>query len=144
MTWHQNLLVLLSLVGVAMFIATGLALMGYWPMLPFAGFDVLAVAAAFYLVALRGRDRELITIDQETLVVEKGRAFPRQRWRFKRAWVRIELLELSHKRQREILRIGESGNYVDVGDFLLSADREQLARDLRARTRELVPGQSAE
>ncbi len=139
MTWYQNIWVLVSLFMVSMLIAGTLAVMGYWLMLPFAGVELLAVVAAFYLVALRGRNRELITLDQEHVVVEKGRGFPKHRWCFKRAWVRIELLELSHKRQRQVLRIAESGDYVDVGNFLLPEAREQLARDLRNRTQELIP-----
>ena len=54
-------------------IAVFYALHGYWPVLPFAGLEVLVLGVAFYLTLRRSAMREVISIDSEIVKVEKGR-----------------------------------------------------------------------
>ena len=63
-----------------------------WPVLPFAGAEVIAVGIGFYLSAVGGREMEVVSVGSDKVAVEKGRRHVRQRWELQRAWAQIRLL----------------------------------------------------
>src|SRR5438094_125703 len=58
----------------ALAIGTGFALAGAWLILPFAGLEVLLLAAAFLLQARHATDYERIELDRERLAIEIAQA----------------------------------------------------------------------
>ena len=56
---------------VSLTVAVGFALAGYWPILPFAGLELLALGAALRWSLREGQRRELIRVDEDRVLVRK-------------------------------------------------------------------------
>jgi uncharacterized membrane protein len=70
-------------------IAIGFALQGAWPILPFAGLEMLALGVALYIVARRATDWQEISINGDRINIvdhERGREQARS---FQRAWAQV-------------------------------------------------------
>lgn len=131
----------LSLVVVSLPVATGLALLGYWPVLPFAGLELGALAWALLICQRDGRVREYIRVDGARVVVHKravslGGTATQVEYEFPRPWTKIELKRAgpAHWPARLILR--SSNRSVEVGAFLTDSER----RSLRDRLAEVLGG----
>jgi uncharacterized membrane protein len=113
--------------------------MGYWPVLPFAGLELLALGWAVYQVAQHGRRRQVITITADRIRIEKGRLHgrrntgggPESSREFPRAWARVELVKPRRGWYPSRLLIGASGKAVPVGEFLTDEEREELKTRLQ-------------
>lgn len=116
---------------VSMTVAIGLALQGFWPILPFAGAELLALAAALYCVAVRGTASEVVSVQAYTIEVEKGRRKLEQRWEFPRAWAQIRLVRPRVAWYPSRLVICSHGRQVELGGFLNEDERRRLASELR-------------
>jgi uncharacterized membrane protein len=89
LTRRQLQLVFLGIATFCLGIASVFAVLGMWPVLPFAGAEVIAVGVGFYLSAMGGREMEVVSVDSDKVAVEKGRRQVRQRWELQRAWAQI-------------------------------------------------------
>ena len=112
-------------------IGIAFALHGYWTVLPFAGFEVIVLGIAFYLCLLRSQIREVVTVNAETVTVEKGRRQPRERWECPRAWARVALEHSSIAWYPMRLTIAFQGRQVEIGRFLSDEERSVLADELQ-------------
>lgn len=125
----QDLLCVLALLScVSLGIAAGFTYLGAWPVLPFAGVEVLALAAAFYLNGRHAADYERIALAGGTLVVEASDAGCMRRHEFNVPWLRLE--ERHHGPDlRVVLRSGAAA--IEVGRHLDTERRASLAARLR-------------
>jgi uncharacterized membrane protein len=138
-TWRQSLVFLTAVAVPLGVVAVVLAWRGFWLVLPFAGLEVGALFASLYVVARATRRCQVVSIGPATVVVEKGRDSghgaaqrgPEQRVTFERGWVRIELASPVTRRDASRLWIAAPGRRVEIGEFLVEAEREMLARELR-------------
>lgn len=105
-------------------------LLGFWLVLPFAGLELLLLACAFYLVARRGQVREVISIDQDSVHVEKGRRYPEKQCTLARGWARVVLERCPKQWYPSRLLIRSHGRAVEVGTFLNEEERRRLAEEL--------------
>lgn len=62
---------LLALAGIVLVVGFGFARIGAWLVLPFAGLEIVAFAYAFHYIYLHSGDFESITIQNDSIVVEK-------------------------------------------------------------------------
>jgi uncharacterized membrane protein len=108
---------------------------GYWPVLPFAGFEVIVLGIAFYLCLLRSQIREVITVNAAVVIVEKGRQQPQERWECPRAWARVALEHSPIAWYPMRLTIAFQGRRVEVGQFLNDEERRVLADELQQMIR---------
>ncbi|MEI4850567.1 DUF2244 domain-containing protein, partial [Klebsiella pneumoniae] len=72
MTWKGNIRVWLAAVLLQLMISTGMVLAGAWPVLPFAGLELTALAAGFYYTSRKCQKREVLTFSPELIRLEKG------------------------------------------------------------------------
>lgn len=107
---------------------------GLWPVLPFAGLELLGLGAALVLSLRRGRVRERISIDERDVVVARSNGPHQVEVRFIRAWTRVQLRPAAHASWPSRLLLGSMGRMVEVGAFLTEPDRESL----RQRLAELI------
>lgn len=119
----------LSLVCLA--IAGTWASLGFWPVLPFAGLELVAVAAALVVVTRRNRYREVMVFEGDRFRVEFGVVgegvrssceWPR---RLARVWLERDGRGDLH------LVLGCGARKLTVGACLTDADRVSLARRLK-------------
>lgn len=109
-------------------IAIGFACLGAWPILPFAGIEMLALAAAFYLNGRHASDYERIALVEGRLLVEESDAGRLERHEFNPRWLRIDELR-SGRELRLLLR--SRGHDLEIGRHLDSGRRASLATRLR-------------
>jgi uncharacterized membrane protein len=127
----QALAVLLALTaGFAFAIGSAFALYGAWPILPFAGLEIAALAAAFYLNGRRAADYERIALEAGLLVVEARDGERVATHRFNPQWVRLE----TSGTPREVrLALRSQGRELEIGRHLDAPGRERLAQEVRGR-----------
>ena len=128
----QTLLwLLLATVLLSFGIATGFALFsGAWPVLPFAGLEMIALAVGFYVNGRHAADYELIQRTGSALIVEVADADCVSVHRFEAERVRVVTSE-----SRRELRVAlvERERELEVGRHLDAPGRKGLAALLRAR-----------
>ena len=131
LTWRQTQLAFAVLAVVCLSIASAFALAGFWPVLPFAGAELLAVGAGMYVCALSGRKTEVVRVSGNTIAVEKGRERCTERWEFQRGWATIRLQSPRVRWYPTRLVIASHGKEVQLGGFLNDSERSRLAGELR-------------
>ncbi len=129
--WRTTLRVYILVVIVTLTVAISFALAGFWPILPFAGLELMALGAALYVTARRGRYREVIRIDEHRVEIEKGYRGPEQVWEFERIWSEVVLDPPEHQWYPSRLAIRSRGNTVELGAFLTEPERLRLGRELQ-------------
>jgi uncharacterized membrane protein len=121
-------------------ISVAFALNGFWPVLPFAGLELLALGAAFYLCHSRSQWREIVSINAELVSVEKGRRQAEERWECPSFWARVQLEKSPIAWYPSRLVIAYQGRRVEIGRFLSDDERAALAVELKQGIREQLEG----
>ena len=125
---------LLALVaGVSFAIGVAFALYGAWPILPFVGLEVAALAAAFYVNGRHATDYERIALADGALVVAIRDGDRIEEHSFNPHWVR---LVVSGARRDVHLALRSHGAELEIGRHLDASGRERLATALRGRLAE--------
>jgi Integral membrane protein len=95
--------------------------------MPFAGFEVLAVGVALLVHARHATDRESIRLQAGRLTVEHVFGRHVERAEFLPAWVRVEPVH----GERSLIELSGQGQRIAVGRFVRPELRQQLAEELR-------------
>jgi len=103
--------------------------LGYWPVLPFAGAEMLLLGWALYTNMQRRFERETIDVSETEIVIEYARGNPR-RVVFPRHWARVKIRRPKSPLHRGQLVIESHGRAYEVGKFLSEEERRQLAAKL--------------
>jgi uncharacterized membrane protein len=121
-----------SLVAVSFAFGVAFAALGFWMILPFAGLELAAMAAAFVWVGRHAADVERIELIDQRLVIDRVVASRRSRWEFDATRVRVRLDETgAGDRVRARVQVSGSGQLVEIGRHLIDAGRVRLARELQ-------------
>jgi uncharacterized membrane protein len=136
-SWQANKFVLLCLSLVSLAIAAGFALIGAWPILPFAGLELACLGAALYYVNWKLHFRHVITVGPSQVRIDKGHYRPRTSYCFERHKVRLAVIPETHPWDGPSLSLHDNHDSVCVGEFLNREDSLQLLAALR---RELPVG----
>ena len=134
-SWRSNRLVLLALAIPSLGAATGFALLGAWPILPFAGLELLALGSALYYVNWKLQYRHVITLSDDSVRIDKGHYAPRQSWLFPRQSTGLAIVPERHPWDGPELSLQGIGESVSVGEFLNRDDCLKLAALLREEIR---------
>lgn len=140
LSWRGSLLFYFSLLIISSGIAIGLALLGLWLVLPFAGLEMLALGIGLYVVACRCYECEVISINGDSIRIERGRDYPREQWTLGRMWARVVLERCPREWYPSRLLIRSHGRSVEVGRFLDEEERQRLADELTRSLRPALPG----
>lgn len=120
----------LSIFAITMTVGFGVALVGAWLVLPFAGLELLAFACAFHHVFRHYEDFERITINDSDVIIDKRYAKHTERFTFQRYWAKVILHDESDGTCG--LFIGSHGKEVEFGrGFMTDEQRLVIAKNLR-------------
>jgi uncharacterized membrane protein len=113
-------------------IAGTATVLGYWPVLPFAGAEMVVLGWALHANMQRRFERESIEITETEVVIEHrslklGDAADRVV--FPRHWARVKIR--NPESPRSSLVIESHGRAREVGKFLTEEERRHLAAELR-------------
>jgi uncharacterized membrane protein len=130
MTWPQAQRFILAVSLVSLAIGGFFMFLGAPLVLPFSGLEALAVALAFYLVVRDGERREIVRLEGDYLVIERGMRTLQDRVEFNRYWVKVELRSAPSRLHPRRLHVGVQGRSIELGCFLNEHERESFARML--------------
>lgn len=105
-----------------------LASRGLWLVLPFAGLELAAMAAALHVTAHRARVSETVEIDARELRIRRGNPDRSDSVAFASGWARVRLLAGAARWHPPRLLVGAHGRWVEVGRFLTDEERRRAAR----------------
>lgn len=121
-SWRANKLLLLALAVPSLGSAIGFALVGAWPILPFAGLELGAVGSCLYYVNWKLQYRHVITLEPDRIRIDKGFYLPRQSWSFARGNTRLAIVPKRHPWDSPLLSLCNSGESISIGEFLNRED----------------------
>jgi uncharacterized membrane protein len=109
--------------------------LGFWPVLPFAGAEMLLLGWALKTNMARRFERETITVSDTEVIIEhrgsiRSGTNPR-RVVFPRHWARVKIRRPQSPLHRGQLVIESHGRGREIGKFLTEEERRQLAAELR-------------
>lgn len=126
----QKVVVLLTVIPCIIGIA--FCFLGAWLVLPFVGLEIAALAYAFYYINQHETDYESISIDCDSLLVERCVGEKVSQQVINPYWVKVVQHELSNGELH--LYLQSHGKEIEIGRYLTRGQRELLARQLKQRT----------
>jgi len=121
----------LAMSTVILLIAVGLAMMGFWLVMPFAGLEMLGLGAALLMVDYQNQYREVVSVDDQTVTIASGHKQAQKTCEFDRHWTTVLLESGNTANQPKRLLLRSKGRQVEVGACLVSEDRTDLWRTLK-------------
>ena len=103
---------------------------GFWPVLPFAGAEMLLLGWALRSNMQRRFARETIDVTEAQIVIGYAQGNP-QRVVFPRHWAQVKIRRPKSPLHRSQLVIESHGRAYEVGKFLSEEERHQLAAELK-------------
>ena len=128
---HHARLLVLALGAAMSLIALFFAAMGAWMVLPFSGAEWLALSLALWWAQRNGAVVETITIQERFVSVEVKHLASERSHRFERAWLRVERVCSARHGYPSRIFLCRQGARLEIGRFLIEAERDALARELR-------------
>jgi uncharacterized membrane protein len=107
-----------------------MALRGWWPVLPYAGLEMLLLGAVLWHSQRRRHRVEIITVTDERIEIDSQVA-RKQSVVFPRHWAQVKLRRAASPLHPSRLLIMSHGRSFEVGSFLTEEDRRDLAGRLR-------------
>lgn len=127
---------LLWLAGVPTFaLALYCTLLGFWPVLVYAGLEIGVLAWGLRVSMRDSRRQETIHVGADTVCVESQGHGVAHRREFIRYWARVRLQPAQARHHAGRLLIESHGRACEVGRFLNEQERQELARQLRDAVR---------
>jgi len=126
-----------SLSALALTVALVCVYIGFWPVLPFAGAELMAVTAAVWVSLKRNRYREVVSIDDDRVRIEFGLAGPEGRGgakssvEFPRLWARVVIEGGYRRNDPNRLMVCCSGQRVRIARCVTDEERVALAARLK-------------
>lgn len=117
--------------GLTFLIAGILALQGLWPILPFAGIEIVLLVWATLHSMRRGKERETLEISESEVTISSVRGSHQQFTVFPRHWAKVKLHAPQHALHPSRLCIESHGRACEVGRFLTEDERRGVAARLR-------------
>jgi uncharacterized membrane protein len=124
--------VIASITLISLFVACGCALLGAWPVLPFAGAELLALVWCFHHVSRHAGDFERLSMDDDKVIVESHEPGRDKRVELSAYWARVVVDCMPDGGCRR-LALRSHGREVEFGRHLGSEERLDLARQLKTR-----------
>jgi uncharacterized membrane protein len=112
-------------------ISLAFAVFGAWPVLPFAGLEMLVLFLAFRYIDRRSDDYERLSISGDKLLVEYLEHGRLNRFELNRCWAQV-VCDAAGSR----LALRSHGREVEFGHYLTQQERVKLARQLKERIRQ--------
>jgi len=133
MSWEANKKILLAMFCVNISIGLSFAMIGAWLILPFAGLEIVLVGIGMYYVCWKLNFKEVITIEAESLTLQKGVYYPKQTWHWQKSYTALVKQPSSYRMSAPKLFLQHLNETVEVGAFLNRKDKKLLRDNLQQR-----------
>lgn len=126
MTWETNRKILLVMIAVALIIGLSFAYIGAWMILPFAGIEVALVGFGMYYVCWKLNFKEIITLEGDSLILQKGVYFPKEEWRWQASQTWLAKQPSKYRMSAPTLFLQHLNHSEEIGLFLNRAEKKEL------------------
>jgi len=126
MSWETNKKILLVMFLINMTIALSWTAMGAWMVLPFAGLEIFLVGLGMYYVSWKLSFKQIIRLDAEMIILQKGVYFPKQEWRWQRGATSLLKEPSNYRMSAPTLYLKHVNEKIEIGDFLNRTEKKQL------------------
>lgn len=126
MTWETNKKILWAMFVVAMMIGISFASIGAWLVLPFAGLEILLVGSGMYYVCWKLNSKHIITIEAQSLVLQKGVYFPKQEWQWQFGQTQLVKRPSQYRMSAPTLFLKHLNETVEIAEFLNRKEKKDL------------------
>lgn len=134
-SWQANKVALILMCCLSGAIALGFAALGAWPILPFAGLEMLALGSALYYVCWKLRYRHVIILSPQTVQVQKGHYYPKKSWEIPFDDAALSVTPEKHPWEAPVITLFSRGEEISLGEFLNREDSLKLLSLLKGRVR---------
>ena len=117
-TWRANLYVLIAISIPSLGAAIGFTLLGAWPILPFAGAELIALSAALYYVNWNLEYRQVVTVSNSNVKIEKGYFVPKKTWVWERDDTALNVITAKNQWEGPALWLHNRETRTSLGEFL--------------------------
>lgn len=138
MTWEQNKKVLAAMFAVSLVIGLSFVALGAWPILPFAGLEILLVGIGMYYVSWKLNFQETIRIEGDALHIQKGVHYPKYHWRWQASHTQLIKQASRYRLSAPTLFLKHLNERIEIGDFLTKKEKKQLCQALSSHGIHLV------
>ena len=126
--WRTNKIIIAVLGSVCVGIALGFyAVMGIWMILPFAGLEVVALAAGLYYASWKLNYQHVVTFERNNLRIEKGVYRPRGIWNWPKQETVLHVTPSKQEWSPPKLSFRYAGDEVEIGEFLAKSEAVELS-----------------
>ena len=134
-SWRQNLWLLAALAVPSLGAGVAFALLGAWPILPFASIELVALGGALYWVNWKLEYRHVIRFTNGSVVIDKGYFIPKRSWHFLREEAALRISTETHPWQGPELSVHDQQTETRVGDVLNRDETLELLNLLKQQLR---------
>lgn len=106
--------------------ALALSLMGFWPILPFAGLEVGLLYLAFYISSHRQYQQEQLSLSRTEIIIRRRRRGRSEQLSLPRAWTRLRIQRGPGRWHPERVSLLYCGRSTEIGAELTEEERRQL------------------
>lgn len=131
--WRTNKWLIAAFGTWCCLIALFFAALGLWPIAPFMGLEIIAVATGLYAVCWKLEQRHVLRFRVDTLVIEKGAYHPRLSWQWPRTTTFVSVEVQPHAWDPLKIFLCSRSEQIAIGNFLNHDESEELLRQLRAQ-----------
>ena len=129
--WQQNKIIIMVMAAFVMIIAIAWSVVGVWVILPFAGFEVGLLAFLMYRVSYSTYQKQIITIDKDTLTFDAGVYYPKSHYSFNKHKLVVKTTEPQTEYEQTHITLEDELQKVVVGQFLNQQDRKTTLAHFR-------------
>lgn len=122
--WQQNKIIIMVMTAFVMIIATAWSVAGVWIILPFAGLEVGLLAFLTYRVSYSSYQKQIITIDDDTLTFHAGVYYPKCYLSFNKNKITVKTVEPKNEFEQTHISLFDEHQSITIGQFLNQGDRE--------------------
>ncbi len=130
-SWRANVLLAASLGAVSALFGGGIAMVGYWLVLPFAGLEFLVVMFCLKQAYRKMGYTEVISVQESVLLVEAGYNKPDSAVELPRHWTKVEFDDPSSSFEMGTLKLRASGQSLELGRLLNKVEKRELYNQLQ-------------
>lgn len=113
-------------------IGIGFTLLGAWPVLPFAGLEIVMIGAVLRWMHRHHDDYELVIVAGDRVRVIRRSGQQEREAEFNRHWARVSMTPSGSARHSMQVHVGSHGRYVEIGAAVREEDRRRLADEIKS------------
>jgi uncharacterized membrane protein len=130
-SWLFNKQIVASLAAIGILTSSYFAFQGLWLILPFTAIVIGGLFLCLYIRLRANLDTEIITFDENDVLIERGRYHAEKTWRYHRSWAKIFVRNPKIRGHPKQIFIRSHGKELELGAFLNKKDKELLIKNLK-------------